>query len=158
MRSNKPAKTMCNDVRCVLPWVRRSCERPAIACACLQDFRLEYWRSVAVSSCGPIWNRLDVRFGSKADIGLASNDVRFTPPPKRTFGAASWMSALCQKRTHAAQQILPYSITLSAVESSVGGTVIPSILAVRALMTSSNFVACTTGKSAGFAPLMIRPA
>src|SRR5215475_2017934 len=41
---------------------------------------------------------------------------------------------------------------------SVGGTVRPSIRAVAVLITSSNLVACTTGKSAGFAPLRMRPA
>ena len=51
-----------------------------------------------------------------------------------------------------------YSITSSATESSAGGTVRPSILAVSALMTSSNLLACTTGKSAGFVPLRMWPA
>src|SRR6516165_6590154 len=51
-----------------------------------------------------------------------------------------------------------HSITSSAVASSLSGTVRPSILAVEALMTSSNLLDCTTGKSAGFAPLRIRPA
>src|SRR5262245_53241467 len=46
-----------------------------------------------------------------------------------------------------------HSITSSAVASSVGGTVRPSIRAVWWLMTNSNFDACSTGKSAGFAPL-----
>ena len=41
--------------------------------------------------------------------------------------------------------------------SSVGGTVRPSIRAVSALMTSSNLVDCTTGRSAGLAPLRMRP-
>jgi len=50
-----------------------------------------------------------------------------------------------------------HSITSSAVASSFSGTVRPSILAVSALMTSSNFVDCTTGRSAGFAPLRMRP-
>ena len=50
-----------------------------------------------------------------------------------------------------------YSITSSATESSDGGTVSPSILAVSALMTSSNLVDCTTGNSAGFTPLRMRP-
>ena len=36
--------------------------------------------------------------------------------------------------------------------------VIPSIRAVSVLMTSSNFDACTAGRSAGFAPLRMRPA
>src|SRR5437763_14068718 len=52
----------------------------------------------------------------------------------------------------------PHSITSSAVESSVGGTVRPSILAVVRLMTSSKLVDCTTGRLAGFSPLRMRPA
>src|SRR6476659_10818083 len=55
------------------------------------------------------------------------------------------------------QQSQCYSITSSARASSVGGTVSPSILAVWALMTSSNLVDCTTGRSDGFAPLRMRP-
>src|SRR5262249_38471408 len=50
-----------------------------------------------------------------------------------------------------------HSITSSASASSAGGTVRPSILAVSALMTSSNLVGCTTGKSAILAPLTMRP-
>jgi len=50
-----------------------------------------------------------------------------------------------------------YSITSSAATSSLSGTVMPSILAVEALMTNSNLLDCTTGKSAGFAPLRMRP-
>src|SRR5262245_40700159 len=50
-----------------------------------------------------------------------------------------------------------HSITSSASASSLSGTVSPSILAVEALMTSSNLLACSTGKSAGFAPLRMRP-
>ena len=37
------------------------------------------------------------------------------------------------------------------------GTVRPSALAVLRLMTSSTFVACWTGRSAGFSPLRMRP-
>jgi hypothetical protein len=51
-----------------------------------------------------------------------------------------------------------YSITSSAVDSSVGGTVRPSMRAVWWLMTNSNLLDWITGKSAGFAPLRIRPA
>src|SRR5215831_5360158 len=39
-----------------------------------------------------------------------------------------------------------HSITSSAVESSVCGTVLPSALAVLRLITSSNLAACTTGR------------
>ena len=51
----------------------------------------------------------------------------------------------------------PYSITSSAVASSVGGTVRPKALAVFRLMTNSNLVGCTTGRSPGLSPLRIRP-
>src|SRR5439155_12459417 len=51
-----------------------------------------------------------------------------------------------------------HSITSSAMVSSSGGTVRPSMRAVWWLMTSSNFVDCTTGRSAGLAPLRMRPA
>ena len=50
-----------------------------------------------------------------------------------------------------------HSITSSARASSVAGTARPSILAVSALMTSSNLLDCTTGRSPGFAPLRMRP-
>src|SRR6266481_4069614 len=50
-----------------------------------------------------------------------------------------------------------HSITSSAPASRLGGTARPSILALWRLMTSSNFVACMTGRSAGFAPLRTRP-
>src|SRR5262245_13213257 len=50
-----------------------------------------------------------------------------------------------------------HSITSSAATRSLSGTVRPSILAVEALMTSSNLLACTTGSSAGLAPLRMRP-
>src|SRR5262249_55475911 len=58
----------------------------------------------------------------------------------------------------AAFHLRDHSITSSARASSDGGTVRPIVLAVWALMTSSNLLACTTGRSAGFAPLRMRPA
>ena len=48
-----------------------------------------------------------------------------------------------------------YSITSSAVASTNGGMVRPSVLAVLRLMTRSNFVGCSMGMSAGFAPFSI---
>ena len=49
----------------------------------------------------------------------------------------------------------PHSITSSARASSVGGTSRPSALAVLRLISMSNLVGCSTGRSAGFAPLKI---
>ena len=76
----------------------------------------------------------------KADIGRRGWDVRFAPT------ADSCSAAKCI-----------YSITSSAAARSVGEKVRPSALAVFALITSSNLVDCCTGKSAGFAPLRMRP-
>ena len=63
----------------------------------------------------------------------------------------------CHNRTHAPQQTALYSITSSARPSSASGIVRPSALAVLILMSNSIFVACCTGKLAGFSPLRIRP-
>ena len=49
-----------------------------------------------------------------------------------------------------------YSIISSARDSSEGGTVRPSALAVLRLITNSNLVALCTGRSAGFSPLRMR--
>jgi hypothetical protein len=48
-----------------------------------------------------------------------------------------------------------YSMTLSARASSMGDTVRPRAVAVLRLITSSNLIGCSTGKSAGLAPFSI---
>ena len=48
-----------------------------------------------------------------------------------------------------------YEIRLSARCSTAGGIVSPSAFAVFRLITSSNFVGCSTGRSAGLAPFRI---
>jgi hypothetical protein len=63
-----------------------------------------------------------------------------------------------QEATYAVQQVAIYSITSSAVASSAGGMVRPSVLPVWALMTSSNLLDWTTGRSVGLAPMRMRPA
>ena len=60
------------------------------------------------------------------------------------------MSALCHKRTSR------YSINSSARAARVGGTSRPSAFAVLRLITNSNLVDCTTGRSTGLAPLRTR--
>src|SRR5262249_6039338 len=50
-----------------------------------------------------------------------------------------------------------HSITSSAATSSLSGTVRPSTLAASALMATSNLADGRTGRSAGLAPLRIRP-
>ena len=46
-----------------------------------------------------------------------------------------------------------YSITSSARASTAAGTSRPSVLAVLRLITSSNLVGCSTGRSTGSMPL-----
>jgi hypothetical protein len=46
-----------------------------------------------------------------------------------------------------------YSITSSALASNAGGTIRPRALAVFILITSSNLVGCSTGRSEGLVPL-----
>src|SRR5262249_22204321 len=52
----------------------------------------------------------------------------------------------------------PHSITSSASKSRLSEILMPSALAVFRLMTNSNLVGRTTGKSAGLVPLRMRPA
>ena len=58
----------------------------------------------------------------------------------------------------ACPQLVPYAywITSSARSSREGGIVIPSPLAVLRLMTSSNCVGSSTGRSAGLVPFKMR--
>jgi hypothetical protein len=51
-----------------------------------------------------------------------------------------------------------HSITSSAVASKVGGTARPSALAALALITSSNLIGCSTGRSEGWVPPRTLPA
>jgi hypothetical protein len=81
--------------------------------------------------------RLNVRFGSEADMCDATAHVRFGPKA----------------------DIVPlYSITSSARPSNDRGTLSPRDFAVLRFMTSSSLVNCCTGRSAGFSPRRMRPA
>jgi hypothetical protein len=71
-------------------------------------------------------------------------------PPKADIGTQPGDVRLCQKQTLAC-----YSINSSARTINDDGMVRPSVLAVRMLMNSSNFVGCSTGKSDGLAPFKI---
>ena len=55
-----------------------------------------------------------------------------------------------------ADDVLDVTITSSARASTVVGMVMPSALAVLRLTMSSYRVGCSTGRSAGFAPLRMR--
>src|SRR5881397_1963949 len=54
-----------------------------------------------------------------------------------------------------ASRLTLHRITLSALANTFGGIVRPICFAVLRLTTNSNFVGCSTGRSAGLAPLRI---
>src|SRR5262249_22464973 len=97
--------------------------------------------------------RLESRLGTGA-IHQHANAPRLT----RRLLRAHRQRPCCRAAEQRDELAALHSITSSAVASSVGGTARPSTLAAWALMTSSNFVDCMTGRSAGLAPLTMRPA
>ena len=80
--------------------------------------------------------------------GWSGCRVGLAPTGKRRLSTAHATSGLMHRSKHSV-----YSITSSARASSIGGTSSPSALAVLRLITSSNLVGCSTGRSAGFSPL-----
>src|SRR5262245_13103457 len=64
----------------------------------------------------------------------------------------------CRPAEQRYELALVHSITSSAIASTPAGISRPSMRAVWWLMTSSNLVGCSTGVSAGFAPLRMRAA
>ena len=64
------------------------------------------------------------------------------------------LTPLTDDGTRSCLPLTSYRITLSARASTFGG-IIPICFGVLRLMTNSNFVGCSTGKSAGLAPLRI---
>src|SRR5262249_33613085 len=85
---------------------------------------------------------------------------RGTPPPahrpRRWLGTRGKRPS--GRTAEQSDELAPlHSTTSSAVASNVGGTMRPSVRAVWWLMTSSTLVDCATGRSAGFAPLRMRP-
>src|SRR6266566_4122618 len=92
------------------------------------------------------------KIGRRALDGLYACDFDLRQGRCRGFGCPQRppLLRMCCKRpcrSHASKEAdelaCPHSITSSAATSSLSGTVRPSILAVCALMTSSNLVACT---------------
>src|SRR5207248_1187110 len=92
--------------------------------------------------------------GSDSDIAALLRDVRSAPKSGQRQ-AASTCPFRAKNGLMRRNKLHLYSITSSARASNVGGTVRPSALAVLRLITSSNLVGCSTGRSEGLVPLRI---
>jgi hypothetical protein len=96
-----------------------------------------------------------LRIGSNSEVAAIPSYFCFAPmnghretQRPSPFGA--------NRRLMRRSKQLVYSITSSARASSVGGTSMPSALAVLRLTPSSYLTGACTGRSAGFAPLKMR--
>jgi hypothetical protein len=92
------------------------------------------------------------RWGARAVAPTPSEAVEFRHPVDVT----RWEAELNCVQMASLGPVPGYSITRSAVAIKLAGTVIPSAFAVLRLITNSNLVGCSTGRSAGFAPWRIR--
>src|SRR5262249_62043848 len=107
-----------------------------------------------------VLQRLAERCNARLCLRIALGKAHQHADPSRPTGLLRARRERPRGRRAAEQryELAPsHSITSSARARSVGGISRPSILAVSALMTSSNLLACTTGRSAGLAPLRRRP-
>ena len=100
----------------------------------------------------------------RGDAGLSFLIVREevhlnpdAPHPLRLLRARRQRPRRCRTAEQRYELAPDHSITSSARASSVGETSSPSAFAVLRLMTSSNLVACSTGRSAALVPLRILP-
>src|SRR5216683_8137165 len=96
----------------------------------------------SMSEITPVWRQ--------ADIPLAPRDVRFQGASGHFAG-----SVACLQLTQSGHDGRRYSMTSSARASTVVERVRPNILAALRLITSSNLVGCSTGRSLGRAPFRI---
>ena len=107
---------------------------------------------------------------SRASASLFSNWARgsrlrpprvlaFVPVERSLRPRVGLFAPLRDKVTSSAQSLVVvarvHSITSSARASTVGGISRPSAFAAFRLMTRSNLVGCSTGRSRGFVPLRI---
>jgi hypothetical protein len=137
--------------RALPPSARRACRRV------LHPSRVEGRTPAALVVAGELKVVALVRH---ADDDPADAGPRVEPGPERPEGAVIRGAREGGEAECGSQKLAPlvehgYSITWSARSRSDCGIVSPSAFAVLRLITSSNFVACSTGRSAGLAPLRI---
>ena len=146
IRANPATPVSCTPpIRSVPPWVLQGARRPA--------------------------GSADLRVGQAVRPLLAQGRKAQRPPPPQQLTSSNehpahhrhpWLLRARRERPRACRaaeqrdEVAPlHSITSSAVASSLSGTVRPSVLAVLRLITRSNLVGCSIGRSPGLAPLKI---
>jgi hypothetical protein len=87
---------------------------------------------------------------------LNARRVEGRPPAALVVTGTLGIVALARHADYDPRAPMTYSITRSAWRMSVRGIVRRSALAVFRLISNSNFVGCSTGRSAGLDPLRIR--
>ena len=91
---------------------------------------------------------------AKGHKGLSTSCPLY--PRKRTLTGCWLHRPLCANSGHSAY--IHFDHLIGGIQEPIfPGTVRPSALAVLRLMTNSNLVDCTTGKSPGFSPSRILP-
>src|SRR5262249_27541884 len=96
--------------------------------------------------------------GQPNSIGLRRPEVQIADHRQCWLLRARRERPCCRPATEQRDELAPsHSITSSAKAISLSGILRPRALAVVRLITSSNLVGCTTGRSAGLAPLRILP-
>jgi hypothetical protein len=108
------------------------------------------WPELATAAAPPlvILDAVARRAGQRGLVRFAPKATEVLRCRKASLCAISDIGAL--------RKPADYSITSSAVASSVAGTVSPSAFAIFKLSTSSYLVGACTGRSAGLSPLRMR--
>ena len=94
------------------------------------------------------------QLGSKSAVSRFLRHGCFTPALGHSLARLAGPKSARKRHMHRSKQHR-YSITSSACTSTCSGSENPMVSAVFRLTTKKNRVGCSTGRSAGFAPLKI---
>ena len=115
----------------------------------MREYQVRFCERLGVKFPGPTRQKLRFRAAQRPCV-----IVRSTPVSRPSKGGPAWLLSAtrrhmqCSKKDH-------YSISVSTRSRNDPGIVSPSACAVLRLSTSSKWVGCSTGRSAGWAPFRI---
>ena len=138
---------------------RRECERSKTSSHSGENKKFEYVRRyrIAITDAGAFpWRRREgmSAWGQQWISRRILPIVRFSPESGHRETLLG-CPVCANGRPSAPQHNSCYSITSSVPTSRFYGSVTPRALAVFRFIANSNFVGCSTGRSAGLAPLRI---